>query len=150
MSLAVLSRFHTQSDAQVAASALRSAGLSPVVFDEHYGGIDWVAQSALGGDRVMLPMDEMADGRAILAVAAEAGPDPEAEAPVVGSLPATAVTLAGGLLTGGEGGWLVTGIRRRQWLDPTAWFAGVVLAATLFLILGLTWAVVWNLLINPP
>jgi hypothetical protein len=150
MTLSILARFHTQSDAQVAASALRSAGLSPMVFDEHYGGIDWVAQSALGGYRVMLPEGELPDGRAILAIAAQAGPDPEAQPPVAGSLPATALTLAVGMVTGFEGGWLVTGIRKRQWLDPFAWFAGMVLSVSLFLILGLIWALVWNLFINPP
>ncbi|MCE3288283.1 MAG: hypothetical protein K0R83_295 [Caulobacter sp.] len=150
MTLSILARFHTQSEAQVAASALRSAGLGALVFDEHYGGVDWVAQSALGGYRVMLPTDELTDGRAILAIAAEVGPDPESPPPVTGSIPATALTLAVGMLTGGEGGWLVTGIRKRLWPDPAAWFAGVVLAAGLFLILGLIWGAILNLLINPP
>ncbi|MDO9337836.1 MAG: hypothetical protein Q7T61_15685 [Caulobacter sp.] len=150
MTLSILGRFHTQSDAQVAASALRSAGLSPTVFDEHYGGIDWVAQSALGGYRVMLPTEELADGRAILAIAAQAGPDPEAGPAVAGSIPATALTLAVGLITGFEGGWLVTGIRKRQWPEPSAWFAGVVLTTALFLIFALAWGLIWNLFINPP
>ncbi len=150
MPLSILARFNTQTDAQVAASALRSAGLSVVVFDEHYGGIDWVAQSALGGYRVMLPAEELADGQAILAIATEAGPDPEADPPVTGSIPATVLTLAVGLVTGFEGGWLVTGVRKRQWPNPSAWFAGMLLSVSGFLILGLIAAWVWIMLIDPP
>jgi hypothetical protein len=150
MSLSILARFHTQSDAQVAASALRSAGLGAVVFDEHYGGIDWVAQSALGGYRLMLPTGELEDGRAILAIAAQAESDPESPPPVAGSLPATALTVAVGVVTGMEGGWLVTGLRKRLWPDPLAWFFGFLLAAGLFAVIGLACLLVWNLVLNPP
>lgn len=150
MTLSILARFHTQSDAQVAASALRSAGLGAIVFDEHYGGIDWVAQSALGGYRLMLPTSELANGRAILAIATEAPDDPEAEPAISGSLPATALTMAVGVATGFEGGWIVVGLRKRQWPDPWAWFLGVLLAGGLFLALGglAFWA--WTLLADPP
>ena len=150
MTLSILARFHTQSDAQVAASALRSAGLAAVVFDEHYGGIDWVAQSALGGYRLMLPTGELADGRAILAIATETPPDPEAEPAATGSVPTTALALLVGLFTGFEGGWLVAGLRKRLWPEPRAWVFGVLLAASLFVAAGLVWLLVWNLLINPP
>lgn len=150
MSLSILARFHTQSDAQVAASALRSAGLGALVFDEHYGGIDWVAQSALGGYRLMLPTGELEDGRAILAIAANAEPDPEAEPPIVGSLPATVLTVVVGTITGYEGGWIITGIRKRLWPRPWDWFCGMLLAVGLFVVLGLLWLALWNLVLNPP
>lgn len=150
MPLSILARFHSQSDAQVAASALRSAGLTPVVFDEHYGGIDWIAQSALGGYRLMLPTDELDDGGAILALAAEASPDAEAPPAASGSLPTTALALLVGLLTGFEGGWLVAGIRKRLWPEPFAWAMGFLFASSLFVAAGLVWLLVWNLIINPP
>ncbi|WGM41056.1 hypothetical protein [Caulobacter sp. NIBR1757] len=154
MTLSILARFHTQSDAQVAASALRSAGLGAVVFDEHYGGIDWVAQSALGGYRLMLPTGELADGRAILAIATEAPPDPESAPAITGSLPATVLTMAVGLLAGFEAGWLVTGIRRRQLPEPRVWLMGSLAALILFLVLGggavLIGLWTWKMLIDPP
>ncbi len=150
MTLSVLARFHTQSDAQVAASALRSAGLNALVFDEHYGGVDWVAQSALGGYRVMLPTEDLADGRAILAVAAECPPDPDAEPPATGSVPASVLALVVGTMAGFEAGWLVVGLRKRLWPQPAAWAMGFLLATSVFVIAGLVWLLLWNLVINPP
>jgi hypothetical protein len=114
MGLRVAARLFTLSEAEVAASVLRSAGLSPVVFDEHYGRMDWVAQAALGGYRVMLPEEELADGVALLRSTPEPDPLPEADRIETQASETVAVAaMAGLVIGGGVTGWAVQGLRRR-------------------------------------
>jgi hypothetical protein len=117
MSLAVFGRYHTQSEAGVIASLLRSAGFAPVVFDEHYGGVIWTAQTALGGYRLMLPNADIEPALALLAEArAQAVEDnPEVNAaPVDISPPSTVVYLLALLTMGPEIGWLAAPALRRR------------------------------------
>lgn len=132
MTLAVLARFHTQSEAQVAASALRSAGLSAVVFDEHYGGMVWVEQSALGGYRLMLPATEMLDALAILKEAIEPPVDEDGIVRSHGSRLTTLGVLAGYLVAGPSAGWLIIGLSRRRspnWSEAMGAVFGFLLVA---------------------
>lgn len=122
MGLVLFARFHELPQAQVVASALESAGLTPLVFDRHYGGVDWVAQSALGGYRLMLPEEEAADARAVLADLASQPADPEDQPTAVPpGGPIRAVLALGSSLFGlGELGWLVSRFFRQPTL-PGPW-----------------------------
>ncbi|MBI1404517.1 MAG: hypothetical protein GC145_00155 [Caulobacter sp.] len=130
MTLALLARFHTQSEAQIAASMLQSAGLAPVLFDLHYGGVDWVAQSALGGYRLMLPAAEIDDGRTLLreGVSPAEPVDQDACPSPPGSLPVTVAALAAMVVVGAEAGWLISGVRKRQLPSMPAVLIGTFLA----------------------
>jgi hypothetical protein len=128
MSLAIIARFYDLNEATVAASALRAAGLSPQVFDDHWASVNWIAGSALGGFRVALPEEELQAGLDMLRGLPVPEPlEPEdvierTEAPM-------ALALAGALLAGPEVGWAIGGGGRRGaflWRRITA---GVLLGA---------------------
>jgi hypothetical protein len=154
MSLAVARRFPTLPEAQVAASVLRSAGIAAQVLDQYYGGLDWTAQSALGGYRLCTSFEDLADAREILLPPPLEPDDAEAPAGPSGSLARTALALTAAWLVGGEGGWLVAGLRKRT--APSA--AELVLGATMGFALAVAALgaisgvvfVVHELLIDPP
>ncbi len=88
MPLAVVARLPTLVEAQIAAGALRSAGICAEVFDANFGGVEAPVIEALGGYRIMAPEDEAATARQILKIL-QAGPGlgepdeyPETEDPV--------------------------------------------------------------------
>lgn len=133
MSLVIVARFYDLNEASVAASALRAAGLSPQVFDDHWASVNWIAGAATGGFRVALPEEELEAGLALLShlpepepLAAEDAIERQTESP-------TALALAGSLLAGPEVGWAVGGAGRRRagrWRKITA---GVLLGVTALL-----------------
>jgi hypothetical protein len=73
MGLALVTRIPSLVEAQIAAGALRSAGIAAEVFDANFGGVEAPVIEALGGFRIMAPADEAATARQILR-AQQAGP----------------------------------------------------------------------------
>ena len=153
MALQCLARFHTLPEAQVVATLLTSAGFSPSVFDLHYGGLDWAAQSALGGYRLMLPAAELADARGLLRTPDLALDLPEDETPppvTTGGPLSTLAALATAAASVAEVGWLVAGQNRRT--RPSAWEAllGGLMALVPFLLLTAVSVVLVMLILYPP
>lgn len=137
MSLAVVARFYDLNEAAVAASALRAAGLSPQVFDDHWATMNWIAGAAMGGFRVALPEQELDAGLALLSslpppepLAADDVIERHREAP-------TFLALAGTVLGGPEIGWAVGGGGRRGAFLWRKIVAGVFLVG-----LGAIWTAV--------
>lgn len=155
MSLVEAARFHTLSEAEVAASLLRSAGIEASIADAHYGGIFWLEQSALGGYRFSVREEDLADTLALLRsppapAAADDDADPE---PVAQPLSGQQRVLAAALgLLNPTFGWLAT--RRRSGPSIAEAGAGTVLSLVLLLGMGggivLVALVVIELLTNPP
>jgi hypothetical protein len=153
MSLVCLARFHTLPEAQVVATLLASAGLSPSVFDLHYGGLDWAAQSALGGYRLMLPGAELTDARALLRAPDLALELPEDETPppvTTGGPLSTLAALVTAAASITEVGWLIAGQNRRT--RPSAWEAllGGFMALVPFLLLAAVSVALVLLILYPP
>ena len=73
MGLAIVTRIPSYAEAQIAAGALRSAGIAAEVFDGAYGQIEAPVVQALGGFRVMAPEHEIIAARDILR-ALQSGP----------------------------------------------------------------------------
>jgi hypothetical protein len=69
--LTVVTRLPTLSEAQIAAGALRSAGIHATVFDTNFGGVEAPVIEALGGYRIMAPEDEAVSARQILRILQE-------------------------------------------------------------------------------
>jgi len=113
MSLVVVARFLDLPQARTAVSALRSAGLRPILFDEVICTTRWSMMFAYGGCRVVVPTDELEDAVAILEYPQ---PDAEPEPPIekIGAVWRIGAGLLGvGLLTP-DLGWLVLGVRSRR------------------------------------
>ena len=66
MPLALVTRIPTLSEAQIAAGALRSAGIAAEVFDQAFGGMEAPVIEGLGGYRIMAPEAEAIEARRIL------------------------------------------------------------------------------------
>ena len=66
MGLAIVARMPSLVEAQIAAGALRSAGVAAEVFDANFGQIEAPVIEALGGFRIMAPEGECAEAREIL------------------------------------------------------------------------------------
>lgn len=135
MPLVDVARYHTLSEAEVAASVLRSAGIEAMVADIHYGSVFWVQQSALGGYRLSVLDEDLADARALLDVPApDPLPDDDADEP----LPAGRRVAAGALALWPEAGWLAAR-RGRSVAAPAALVAvcGGLAVVLLFVTLGL-------------
>ncbi|MFI4975894.1 MAG: putative signal transducing protein [Caulobacterales bacterium] len=73
MALAVVTRLPTLVEAQIAAGALRSAGIDAEVFDGNFGQVESPVIEALGGFRIMAPEEKQAEAQDILR-ALQAGP----------------------------------------------------------------------------
>jgi hypothetical protein len=113
MTLVVVARPLDLPQAQVAASALRSAGLHPVLLDEQLNSSIWTMTFAFGGCRVAVPEDELKDAVAILEQPPEP-PAPEGRIDRIGWGWRAAAGLASvGLLTP-YAGWFVLGARQRS------------------------------------
>jgi hypothetical protein len=61
MGMTVVATFMNLPEAQVAASALESGGLHPLVMDQGWGSVVWIEQAALQGFRLVVPSEEVAD-----------------------------------------------------------------------------------------
>ena len=66
MGLALVTRIPSLAEAQIAAGALRSAGISAEVFDQAFGGMEAPVIEGLGGYRIMAPEAEAIEARRIL------------------------------------------------------------------------------------
>lgn len=148
MALVEAARFHTLSEAQVAASLLRSAGIAPAIADAHYGSVFWMEQSALGGYRLTVAEEELADTLALLQAPAPEPLDEDFE-PMSGGQR----LLAGALgLAIPAAGWLATGRRTGPSLGEalvgTALAVGLLVGAGGLGVLVLT--LIHQLLTNPP
>ena len=80
MGLALVARLPTLAEAQIAAGALRAAGVDAEVFDANFGGVEAPVIESLGGFRIMAPEDQAADARQIL-LALQAAPAPSHSEP---------------------------------------------------------------------
>ena len=115
MALVQVARYHTLSEAHVAASVLQSAGIAASIADAHYGSVFWLEQSALGGYRLSVASEDLPDAVEILH--SPPPPDPADEAPD-DPLP-TGQRLAAGALTvtmGPAAAWLAT--KGWKWSGP--------------------------------
>jgi hypothetical protein len=117
MTMVVVARLLDLPQAQVAASALRGAGLHPVLLDETLSYAYWTAMFAFGGCRVAVPDAEVADAAAILdqlsQLRTEALPEEDRIAPLSLGWRLAAGVLGLGLLSP-QLGWLVLGVRSRR------------------------------------
>lgn len=155
MSLVEAARFHTLSEAYVAASVLRSAGIAASIADAHYGSVFWIEQRALGGYRLSVPDEDLADTIDILRSPPPVEPlDEPLTEPLTGEHRIAAVALA--LTLGPAAGWLAT--RRKLGASLSDRPSGAVLAMLLvaglvaIAVLGALFLlrVVVELLTNPP
>lgn len=88
MALALVTRIPSLVEAQIAAGALRSAGIAAEVFDQSFGGVEAPVIEGLGGYRIMAPEEQAWDARQILREL-KAGPglgEPEDIAPWTATL----------------------------------------------------------------
>lgn len=149
MALVEAARFHTLSEAQVAASLLRSAGIDPTVSDVHYGSVFWLEQKALGGFRLSVAEEDLFDTVALLS-----GPPPYSDEfepydpiePLSNGQRALAMGL--GLTLGPAAGWLATG-RGRSGRPFAELLSGMIIAAVLLAIVGTVFLLIANVFLNP-
>ncbi|MBC6983608.1 hypothetical protein [Caulobacter sp. 17J80-11] len=73
MPLAVVERFQSLPEAQVARTALRSAGLDATVLDDPLPGVMPLEPDDAGGIRLCVPEAELPAAQALLAAAREIG-----------------------------------------------------------------------------
>ena len=66
MGLALVARIPSLAEAQIAAGALRAAGIEAEVFDVGFGAMEAPVIAGLGGYRIMAPEDEVTAARAML------------------------------------------------------------------------------------
>lgn len=67
MTSVVVERFFNQPSAPVARAALEAAGIAAHLADEHVIGMNWLYARAIGGMRLMVADEDVADALAILA-----------------------------------------------------------------------------------
>ena len=145
MALVEAARFHTLSEAQIAASVLQSAGIAGSIADAHFGSVFWMQQSALGGYRLSVAEEDLADAVAML----DTPPPPPLEDEPAETMSYSQRVAAGalGLAIGPEAGWLVT---RRLGPTLTEVGSGWALAALVVAIVGGTVFFLFNLLFASP
>jgi hypothetical protein len=73
LGLALVTRLPSLVEAQIAAGALRSAGIRAEVFDASFGGMEAPVIEGLGGYRIMAPEEQAIEARQLLR-AIRAGP----------------------------------------------------------------------------
>jgi Putative prokaryotic signal transducing protein len=99
MALAVVTRIRSLPEAQIAAGALRSAGIDAEVFDSIFGGMEAPVIEGLGGYRLMAPETQAVEARKILRML-QASPglgEPDEVAPWSASLAESARTRKRGM-----------------------------------------------------
>lgn len=109
MALIEAARFHTLSEAEVAASLLRSAGIPASIADAHYGSVFWLEQKALGGFRLSVPEEDLPDTLELLRHPPDPLPVDEDDEPIDQPMPGGKRVLAAGLgFLSPAFGWLAT------------------------------------------
>ena len=86
--LIVVRAFSQPHEAHLARSALQAAGIHVRLADDHIVATNWLYSNAVGGVKVLVPVEDAAAAEAVLAVPAEVDPDPVPG----GGIPAVAVT----------------------------------------------------------
>ena len=69
MGLVCLETYYDLNSAEIARSTLDGADIPAFVFDHHYIGLAWYMTCALGGVRLMVPFDHVAEAKDALAQA---------------------------------------------------------------------------------
>ena len=147
MTMVVLARYLSLPQGQVAASALRSAGITPFLFDEQQSYARFYMLWAIGGCRLAVLEDDVADAIKILENAAD--PPVDEDSPAGFSLPTrwlAALFGVGGLEP--TLGWTVLALASRKGRWGATWMgilvsvaaviaAGTVLAALVHFFNGL-------------
>lgn len=152
MALVEAARYHTLSEAHVAAALLRSAGIPASLSDTHYGSVFWLEQKALGGFRISVPEQDLADTISLLDVP-PAGPDPEDEGPEDPELGRRGLAVLLMFVLGPAAGWLVAQRRRFGPSSGEVVTGALMSLGGLVLVFGglvLVAAAVIELLTNPP
>jgi len=140
MTQVVVARYLDLPQVQVAASALRSAGLHPVLFDEQQCSVRWTTMFGWGGCRLAVPGEELEDALAILGHP-QADSNPEPPIPLRGWISRLLAGVFGILLLMPEAGWLVLGVRDRR-NEIGEIMMGMALA---MVVTGVIGALVWEL-----
>ncbi len=113
MGLRVAAKFSSLVEARVACGALQAAGFDAQLFDQNFGSVMWVDQVAIGGFRVMVPEEEVADAAAFLLDIRQSAPPAETEVRVADhafrALPLVLLAVLSPLA-----GWIVVGARQRR------------------------------------
>jgi hypothetical protein len=153
VALTVVATFMNLPEAQIAASALESGGLHPLVMDQGWGSVVWVEQFALQGFRLAVPASEAADAIAFF----RALPGRRTRAP----RPARTVRqLAGahwwrpvaavlGICLLPYFGWLVVGFRPRRRRGSQILTAMSATSVAAIILLGLVFLVIEALVVMP-
>lgn len=151
MALVQVARYHTLSEAHVAASVLQSAGIAASIADAHYGSVFWMEQSALGGYRLSVASEDLSDAVDILH--SPPPPDPLDEA-LDDPLPTGQRVAAGALMVtlGPAAAWLATKRWKRSSLgdDQAGGISARVQVALVIAAAVLGVCFVAELLTNPP
>lgn len=158
MALVEAARFHTLSEAEVAASLLRSAGIETSIADAHYGSVFWMTQSALGGYRLSIAEQDLRDAVELLRTPApsqDEGDDEEdpPTPPMSGGQRVAAAALG---LVDPTFGWLATSrgvgasFGERTSAALLTMLTVAVVGAVALTGLGLVLAILFELLTNPP
>jgi hypothetical protein len=155
MGMTVVATFINLPEARVAASALESGGLHPLVMDQGRGSVVWTEQAALQGFRLAVPSDEATDAvaffRALPPPRRRPRPASRSAAAVVGS---NWWRVVGGLLAIGlmpELGWLVVGLRPKLYRRSSpALFVGILAAVAAVVIVAALFFVAIQLLAGVP
>ena len=101
MGLVCVVRFSVLIEAQIARSALESAGILAFVADEYYGYADWPLQTALQGFRLQVPVEAFDDAVGVLLEAGRTGAADMADTPSdIPSRPRTAEWILLGFVPG--------------------------------------------------
>ena len=64
--LVVAAAFTSVHEAQFARSVLEAAGIEAMIADEHVVSMDWLYSNAIGGVKVLVPLDRLEEARAVL------------------------------------------------------------------------------------
>jgi MFS family permease len=115
MGLSVVARFSSLVEARVACGALQAAGIDAQLFDQNFGSVMWIDQTAIGGFRVVVPDAVVANAAAYFRDFRPPAPtaEPAAEDGVrVGDYGLSVLALVLAFVLGPVAGWLVVGARR--------------------------------------
>lgn len=112
MALVEVARFDDLQEAQIAAGALRGAGLTPLVQNEQWGSVAFFMQRAMGGFRIWTPEEEADDARALIDACRQSDPaalDWTSHPEAISAAPAS---LFWALMDPQAGGWAWARLRR--------------------------------------
>ena len=155
MGMTVVATFMKLTEAQVAASALESGGLHPLVMDQGWGSVVWTEQAALQGFRLAVPSGEAADAVAFFkALPPRRRRSPPASRSAAAVVGASWWRIVGGLFALGlmpELGWLVVGLRPRPYRrNSPALFLGIMAAVAAVVVVTALFVVAMPLLAGVP